>query len=451
MNRPFAWEKSYPPGVSWDAPIEVSTVSALLDEGLARSADRAVFDFRDRAISYRELAGKVDRLAAAFLARGIGPGSAVGAVPAEHALPPDRVLRLHEGRHPGGPHERARGRARARPQAQGFAAPACSSRRIGRRFCRKPRSSRRAGSSTSSSSATTPIGGRGRSRSRRCGAATASRRSPTSSAMPAARFAAPRVAVDDVALLQYTGGTTGLPKGAMLTHAQPHGGGVELRRLVCRPGPAASCDDKVLLVLPLFHIYALTTILLRQVKHGNEMLLRDAVRRRGDPRATSRSGAPPPSRACRRCGSRSRTIPASRAATCPRCASAAPAARRCRSRSAARFERLTGQQLGGGWGMTETAPAGTNLPLDGPAQARLDRRAAARHRDGHRLARRPPPGARRRTRRARSRSGPERHRRATGTGPRRRRRPSSTAGSSPATSATWTRTATSSSSTARRT
>src|SRR5215218_3976949 len=78
MSRPFAWEKSYPPGVSWDAPIGVSTVSALLDEGLARSADRAVFDFRDRAISYRELAQKVDRLAAAFLDRGIGPGSAVG-------------------------------------------------------------------------------------------------------------------------------------------------------------------------------------------------------------------------------------------------------------------------------------------------------------------------------------------------------------------------------------
>src|SRR5215207_3310656 len=78
MSRPFAWEKSYPPGVSWDAPIGVSTVSALLDEGLARSADRAVFDFRDRAISYRELADKVDRLAAAFLDRGIGPGSAVG-------------------------------------------------------------------------------------------------------------------------------------------------------------------------------------------------------------------------------------------------------------------------------------------------------------------------------------------------------------------------------------
>jgi long-chain acyl-CoA synthetase len=32
---------------------------------------------------------------------------------------------------------------------------------------------------------------------------------------------------------------------------------------------------------------------------------------------------------------------------------------------AARFEALTGQRLRGGWGMTETAPAGTNLPLDG--------------------------------------------------------------------------------------
>jgi long-chain acyl-CoA synthetase len=31
-----------------------------------------------------------------------------------------------------------------------------------------------------------------------------------------------------------------------------------------------------------------------------------------------------------------------------------------------RFERLTGHRLGGGWGMTETSPAGTNLPCRGP-------------------------------------------------------------------------------------
>ena len=33
-----------------------------------------------------------------------------------------------------------------------------------------------------------------------------------------------------------------------------------------------------------------------------------------------------------------------------------------------RFERLTGQRLGGGWGMTETAPAGTNNPQSIPSK-----------------------------------------------------------------------------------
>src|SRR5205807_2628891 len=36
---------------------------------------------------------------------------------------------------------------------------------------------------------------------------------------------------------------------------------------------------------------------------------------------------------------------------------------------AQRFERLTGIALRGGWGMTETSPAGTALPLDGPVKA----------------------------------------------------------------------------------
>ena len=34
-----------------------------------------------------------------------------------------------------------------------------------------------------------------------------------------------------------------------------------------------------------------------------------------------------------------------------------------------RFKKITGISLRGGWGMTETAPAGTNLPYDGDAPA----------------------------------------------------------------------------------
>jgi long-chain acyl-CoA synthetase len=59
--------------------------------------------------------------------------------------------------------------------------------------------------------------------------------------------------VDDVALLQYTGGTTGVPKGAMLTH----------RNIVANTeqcslwlSGARQGQDKMLGVLPFFHVFA---------------------------------------------------------------------------------------------------------------------------------------------------------------------------------------------------
>ncbi|MBN2033552.1 MAG: long-chain fatty acid--CoA ligase [Deltaproteobacteria bacterium] len=81
----------------------------------------------------------------------------------------------------------------------------------------------------------------------------------------------PKVNVDpsDVAVLQYTGGTTGLPKGAMLTH----------RNVVAN---ACMCDawlwkkDKVtgmIGVLPLFHSFAMTTVMNAAIRVGGFQLL----------------------------------------------------------------------------------------------------------------------------------------------------------------------------------
>ncbi len=82
-----------------------------------------------------------------------------------------------------------------------------------------------------------------------------------------------RSARDDVALLQYTGGTTGLPKGAMLTHANLTAAvssyDAWFEALYGSPDTA----EKVLCVLPLFHIYALTTILLLGVRRRAEIVL----------------------------------------------------------------------------------------------------------------------------------------------------------------------------------
>ncbi len=79
----------------------------------------------------------------------------------------------------------------------------------------------------------------------------------------------PAISADDVALLQYTGGTTGLPKGAMLSHGNLTSA-VSVFDAWGRPGRAErNAIERVICVLPLFHIYALTVVLLSSILRGN--------------------------------------------------------------------------------------------------------------------------------------------------------------------------------------
>ena len=70
---------------------------------------------------------------------------------------------------------------------------------------------------------------------------------------------------DDLAVLIYTSGTSGRPKGAMLRHAALLANLDQTARI---EPPIIDHDDVVLLVLPLFHIYALNAGLGAVVKHG---------------------------------------------------------------------------------------------------------------------------------------------------------------------------------------
>ncbi len=75
---------------------------------------------------------------------------------------------------------------------------------------------------------------------------------------------------DDVALLQYTGGTTGLPKGVILSHRN-----LVANTLQCaawlpdvKPG-----QERLLGVIPFFHVYGMTTCMNLAVRLGGEMIL----------------------------------------------------------------------------------------------------------------------------------------------------------------------------------
>jgi long-chain acyl-CoA synthetase len=75
---------------------------------------------------------------------------------------------------------------------------------------------------------------------------------------------------DDVAVLQYTGGTTGVPKGAMLTHANLTANSAQM---VVHVGGLRPQQERTLGVLPMFHVFALTTVLNFSVEIGAEMIL----------------------------------------------------------------------------------------------------------------------------------------------------------------------------------
>ncbi|MCP3741282.1 long-chain-fatty-acid--CoA ligase [Rossellomorea sp. BNER] len=75
---------------------------------------------------------------------------------------------------------------------------------------------------------------------------------------------------EDLALLQYTGGTTGFPKGVMLTHKNlvANASMCDAWLYKCKKG-----EEVILGLLPFFHVYGMTTVLILSVMQGYKMVL----------------------------------------------------------------------------------------------------------------------------------------------------------------------------------
>ena len=73
---------------------------------------------------------------------------------------------------------------------------------------------------------------------------------------------------EDTAVIIYTSGTTGRPKGAELTHSS-----LLLNANLCRDLLEFQKDDKSLIVLPLFHIFAMTVLMNAGIYHGVTAIL----------------------------------------------------------------------------------------------------------------------------------------------------------------------------------
>jgi long-chain acyl-CoA synthetase len=173
------------------------------------------------------------------------------------------------------------------------------------------------------------------------------------------------MSADDVALLQYTGGTTGLPKGAMLSHGNLTSA-VSVYDVWGKPSRAErNAIERVICVLPLFHIYALTVVLLSSIRRGNLISLHqrfdvEAVMRDIEvKRATAFPGVPTMWIAIA-------ALPDLDKRDLSSLVSVGSGGAPLPVEVARILEQRVGMKLKSGWGMTETCSPGTAHPKEGP-------------------------------------------------------------------------------------
>jgi long-chain acyl-CoA synthetase len=170
--------------------------------------------------------------------------------------------------------------------------------------------------------------------------------------------------IRDLAVLQYTGGTTGRPKGAMLTH----------RNLVANAYQTVAWDPDIrpghdvnLAVVPLFHVFGLTFCLTCTTLIGGMVVLipkfdldlvLDAVRKH---KPTLFPGVPP-------IYQQLAAAPESKKAGVGDIRTCVSGAMKLARTTVEAFKAGTGGQLVQGYGMTETSPVIMANPLDGNAR-----------------------------------------------------------------------------------
>jgi len=373
------WIKSYPPGVKWDADISPTPVQQILEDAAAKWPNNSAIDFMGRKITFAELNDLANRAAAGLQKLGVGPGIHVGLYLANT---PHYLVSLFGVLKAGGtvvnysPLDAAKvlehkiedsqtdflitlDLAALYPQM----APMLDHTRLKKLIV---------GSVAEMSGNPQALNAQMQATKQLASVPNDGKHLTFQALLdndgiyrsyPIADL------TDAIALLQYTGGTTGLPKGAMLTHGNLTSATnqcVETTRT--DPPTLDEGNERLLGVLPPFHIYALTVNMLLGVRIGAELYqhirfdIDAVVKELTEKKITAFPGVPTMFVAVlnhpeagkvdltslKWCNSGGAPLPLEV------------------QRS---FEKLTGCRLAEGWGMTETSPTGTFTPVTNEPRA----------------------------------------------------------------------------------
>jgi long-chain acyl-CoA synthetase len=373
-NQP--WVKSYPANVRWNAPLELSSVQGVLEKAAELFGPKPALDFMSRRISYSELDALANRAAAGFRKLGVKPGVHVGLY-----LPntPHYVIAFFGVLKAGGvvvnysPLDALRtlefkindsetdilvslDLAALYPQAEKLLALTRLKKLIIGEFAEMTPAPALVKAQMAGGEMLAEV---------KCDDAHIAFRDLIDND---GRFEVHPLGplADALAVIQYTGGTTGSPKGAMLTHANLTAACSLYTEVMTRSEEGLRVgEERFLCILPLFHIYSLTVIMLLGFRLGAELVLHPrfdpaaAIKDIVEKKITVYMGVPTMHVALLSVpGVESMDFSSLRL-----CASGgAPLPLAVQER----FESIVGRRLTEGWGMTETAPLGTFTPRAGP-------------------------------------------------------------------------------------
>ena len=362
------WVKSFPPGVRTDAPLDLAPVQSVLDKAAERFGPKPALEFMGKRISYAELEALANRAAAGFQKLGVGPGVHVGLF-----LPntPHYVIAFFGVLKAGGTvvnYSPLDALSTLQFKINDSETDILVSLDLAALY---PQAEKLLGSTRLKTLVVGEF------------AEMTAAPGPVKAQMTAAgmlaevkhddRHLAFRDLIDNdgryqahplgdlaeaLAVIQYTGGTTGSPKGAMLTHANLTAACSLYTEVATRSEEGMRVgEERVLCVLPLFHIYSLTVVMLLGFRLGAELVLHPrfdpaaAVKDIVEKKITVFMGVPTMHVAIlgvpgvetmdfsslRFCNSGGAPLPVE---------------------VQERFEKVVGCRLTEGWGMTETSPIG---------------------------------------------------------------------------------------------
>jgi len=373
------WLASYPEGVAWDHEITPTSVQQILADAVAGFPDRPAIDFMGKRLNYRELGALVDRAAKGLQALGVRPGVHVGLF-----LPntPHYLVALFGVLQAGGtvvnysPLDAAKvlehkiedsqtdflitlDLAALYPQMAAMLGKTRLKKLIVGNLAEMTGAPEQVAAQMKAKNETVEISGDEHH-------LRFSELLDNDGRYTPHPIGDPREAL---AILQYTGGTTGLPKGAMLTHANLSSACEQVVITQSGTPPVLQMGtERLLAVLPPFHIYALTVNLLLGVRLAAEIV----QHLRFDPKAALRDIAE--KKLTTFCGVPTMFTAVIGDPDTPQYD--LHSLKLCNSGGAPlpmevgeRFRAITGTWLAEGWGMTETSPTGTFSPAHGQRKA----------------------------------------------------------------------------------